>query len=202
MSVPRPPRSSSRGSAAARAGRVTFPATFASSRTIRRTNVVVRRPDYAAALDAGVDDERLVAWLARARPDGRSTRRTRRFRRCPRRVFWPHLHATRRHARARGAVGAAQSGRAASARRRRFRSFRPPARSSGRAPDRAPGRGRDATSGIGLVAAYVALSLVVGASGGRARFRSLRRGCSPRPRSSRHRPSYVAGFVRGFSRRR
>jgi len=65
--------------------------------------VVVRREDYLPALDEGVDGEALVAWLAeRGRttvytPDASVSER-------PPPLVRPHLRATFRHARARGAA--------------------------------------------------------------------------------------------------
>jgi hypothetical protein len=63
--------------------------------------VVVRRDDYLAALEEGVDSDHLVAWLAER---GRETVYTpdTSVSSAPPPVFAPHLRATLRHARARG----------------------------------------------------------------------------------------------------
>jgi hypothetical protein len=82
-------------------------------------SVVVRRTDYRAASNAGVERERLVAWLA-AR--GRHTIYTpdASISAVPPPMIGPHLDGTLRHARARGAVarqtrGASLSGASARA---------------------------------------------------------------------------------------
>ena len=63
--------------------------------------VVVRRDDYLAALEEGVDSDHLVAWLAER---GRETVYTpdASVSSAPPPVFGPHVRATLRHARARG----------------------------------------------------------------------------------------------------
>ena len=66
-------------------------------------NVVLRRDDFRAARAAGIDDERLVAWLAER---GRSTVYTpdTSISIAPPPLVLPHLAGTFRHARARGAA--------------------------------------------------------------------------------------------------
>ena len=66
-------------------------------------NFIVRREDYAAALDEAVDDEHLVAWLAQR---GRKTVYTpdTSISEVPAPLFSSHLRGTWRHACARGAA--------------------------------------------------------------------------------------------------
>ncbi|TMK69896.1 MAG: glycosyltransferase [Actinobacteria bacterium] len=156
-------------------------------------SVVVRRSDLLAAREAGVEDERLVAWLAER---GRRTVYTpdTSIAAAPPPLVVPHLRATLRHARARGAV----------ARRTRGRSL-----SSATALSLAPaGAG---VVGIALLAAGdgtrlagIVVLLVCGAgllvSGLHAalRFRSPVVGLLEPPAVVASELTYVYGFVRGF----
>jgi hypothetical protein len=160
--------------------------------------VVVRRSDYLAALDAGVDQERLVAWLHAGdrrtiyTPDTSVSA-------VPPPVFRPHLQATLEHARARGSIARRGRGRTLSA-----------ATALSLLPAAcavvglvllfaAGGVARDV--GVVLVLAYAACvfgSAVLAAT----RFRSLRAGLLVAPALVATQAVYVAGFVRGFLRPR
>ena len=76
--------------------------------------IVVRREDYLAALDAGVRDDDLVAWLAER---GRATIYTpdTSVSAAPPPIMAPHLRATMRQARSRGARARATRGSSLSA---------------------------------------------------------------------------------------
>jgi glycosyltransferase involved in cell wall biosynthesis len=160
--------------------------------------VVVRRSDYLAALDAGVDAERLVAWLhERDRltiytPDTSVSA-------VPPPVFRPHLRATLEHARARGTV--ARRGRGTTLSVATALSLLPAACAVAGLVllFAAGGVARDA--GAVLVLAYaacVAGSALLAAT----RFRSLRAGLLVAPALVATQAVYVAGFVRGFLRPR
>jgi len=161
-------------------------------------SVVARRVDYLAALEAGIDRERLVAWLhERDRltvytPDTSVSA-------VPPPVFRPHLRATLEHARARGSV--ARRGRGTTLSAATALSLLPAAcavvglvllfATGGIARD----------IGAVLVLAYVAC--VVGAAVlGATRFRSLRAGLLVAPALVATQAAYVAGFMHGFLRPR
>src|SRR5262249_19172182 len=76
--------------------------------------IVVRRPDYLAALEAGVRDDDLVAWLAER---GRKTICTPDTYTAapPPPIVMPHLRATTRQARLRGSAARATRGSSLSA---------------------------------------------------------------------------------------
>jgi glycosyl transferase family 2 len=157
---------------------------------------IIRRADFIAALDSGVDPERLVASLAeRGRrtvytPDTSTTAP-------PPPLVRPHLQATYRHARARGAA----------ARRTRWRSV-----SAATTLSLVPaalaalgialivfGSGDTRRVGMGLVAAYgaaVAAAAVLAA----LRFRSTRVGLIAAPALVATQAAYVAGFLHGLTR--
>ena len=161
-------------------------------------SVVVRRADYLAALDAAVDDERLVAWLSeRGRrtvyaPDTSVSE-------VPLPVFLPHLRGTLRHARARGE--AARRSRGGSLSAATMLSFLPAAcavlgvllvlGASGAARD----------IGLGFVSAYAAL-VVLSALLSAVRFRSLSAGLLSVPALIATQAAYAAGFVQGLVRGR
>jgi hypothetical protein len=161
-------------------------------------SVVVRRADYLAALDAAVDDERLVAWLSeRGRrtvyaPDTSVSQ-------VPLPVFLPHLRGTLRHARARGE--AARRSRGGSLSAATMLSFLPAAcavlgvllvlGASGVARD----------IGLGFVSAYAAL-VILSALLSAVRFRSLSAGLLSVPALIATQAAYVAGFVQGLARGR
>jgi glycosyltransferase involved in cell wall biosynthesis len=161
-------------------------------------NVVIRRDDYIAALDAGVDDERLIAWLAeRGRravyaPDTSVSE-------APAPVFGPHLRGTLRHARARGA--AARRSRGSSLSTATMLSLLPAACAVVGVIVILTAEGRAEQVGVGLVVAYgalVALSALLGA----ARFRSLSAGLLTVPALIATQAAYVGGFVQGLARGR
>jgi glycosyltransferase involved in cell wall biosynthesis len=76
-------------------------------------SVIVRRPDYLAALDAGVDDEQLVVWLASR---GRRTIYTpdTSIAAMPAPLVRPHVDGVVRHARARATAARQTQGRSVS----------------------------------------------------------------------------------------
>jgi glycosyltransferase involved in cell wall biosynthesis len=159
--------------------------------------IVLRRADYLAAKDAGVENERLVAWLA-AR--GRRTIYTpdTSLAATPRPLLRPHLADTLHHARARG---------------RAARLTRGHSLSGATALSFAPGSaavvggvlllvgGRTRTTGLVLVSAYAA---ALGASGLHAavRFRSIPVGLLEPPAVIASQVAYAYGFVRGLLERR
>jgi hypothetical protein len=161
-------------------------------------NVVVRRVDYAAALDAGVDDEQLVAWLAERRrrtvyaPDTSVSE-------VPAPLFLPHLLGTWRHARARGASARFSRGESLSG--ATLLSLLPAALAGAGVILIAAGTQSLRDVGIGLVAAYFALVVVSALLAG-ARFRSPLTGLLTVPALIATQAVYVAGFVRGLAGRR
>jgi glycosyltransferase involved in cell wall biosynthesis len=160
--------------------------------------VVVRRSDYLAALDAGVDRERLVAWLhERSRrtiytPDTSVSA-------VPPPVFRPHLQATLEHARARGSVARLGRGRTLSV--ATAFSLLPAACAVIGLVLLFVGGGVARDVGALLVVAYAAC-VVASALLAATRFRSLRAGLLVAPALISTQAVYVAGFVRGFLRPR
>jgi len=160
-------------------------------------SVVARRGDYLDALDAGVDDEELVAWLAL---NGRRTIYTpdTSLAAAPAPMIGPHLAATFRHARARGAAARHSRGRSLSL-----------ATAASLAPTVAAAVGAVllvagvhlGTVGAALVLAYAA---ALAASGLHAslRFRSLAVGVLQPPAVVASQAAYMVGFVRGLTRGR
>ena len=161
-------------------------------------SVVVRRADYLAALDAAVDDERLVAWLSeRGRrtvyaPDTSVSE-------VPAPVFRPHLRGTLRHARARGE--GARLSRGGSLSTATMLSFLPAASAvlGVALVLGASGTARDI--GLGLVSAYAAL-VMLSALLSAVRFRSVLTGLLSVPALVATQAAYVAGFVQGLVRGR
>jgi glycosyltransferase involved in cell wall biosynthesis len=160
--------------------------------------VVVRRSDYLAALEAGVDRERLVAWLHEHdrltiyTPDTSVSA-------VPPPVFRPHLHATLEHARARGTV--ARRGRGTTLSAATALSLLPAACAIVGLVLLLAAGGVARDAGAVLVVAYAACvggSAVLAAT----RFRSLRAGLLVAPALVATQAVYVAGFVRGFLRPR
>jgi glycosyltransferase involved in cell wall biosynthesis len=160
-------------------------------------SVVVRAPDYRAALAAGVDDERLIAWLAER---GRRTIYTpdTSISAVPPPLIRPHLRAAFRHARARGATarhthGASLSGATAL-------SLLPPiAAVAGGALVLAEGIAFPL--GLALLIAYAAALGISGVHAA-ARFHSLAIGALEPPAVIASQAAYVGGFVRGIAERR
>jgi hypothetical protein len=161
-------------------------------------NVVVRRPDYAAALEAEVDDEQLVAWLAeRGRktvyaPDTSVSE-------VPPPLFVPHLRGTWRHAKARGASAHRSGGGSLSG--GTLLSLLPAALAFGGVILIATGAHSVRKIGIGLLAGYIVLVAVSALLAG-ARFRSTLTGLLAVPALIATQAVYVAGFLRGLVRRR
>jgi glycosyltransferase involved in cell wall biosynthesis len=156
-------------------------------------SVVVRKADYLAALAEGVDDERLVSWLTeRAKrtiytPDTSVSAD-------PEPLLRPHLAATFRHARARGA--AARRSRGASLSGATALSLGPAAAAVVGATFVLVGGGlRDA--GLALLVAYGVVLTVSGIHAA-ARFRSLALGVLQPPAVLASQATYVVGFVRGL----
>lgn len=159
-------------------------------------SAVLRTADYRAALAAGVDDERLVAWFAER---GRRTIYTpdTSISVAPPPLVRPHLHAAFRHARARGATARRTHGRSLSG--ATALSLLPPAAAvAGGALVLAEGVAYPL--GLALVIAYV---VVLGLSGihAAARFRSLAIGVLEPPAVVASQVAYVCGFVRGVAER-
>jgi glycosyltransferase involved in cell wall biosynthesis len=154
--------------------------------------VMIRRADLVAALEAGVDREGLVAWLAeRGRrtiytPDASTAAP-------PPALLRPHLRATYGYAIARGT--AARRTRGASLSAATMLSLAPAA-CAVLGVFLAVGGGAMRQVGLGLVAAYVLL--VAGSTALAAlRFRSLRVGLLAAPALVATQAVYVAGFIRG-----
>jgi len=160
-------------------------------------SVVARRGDYLDALDSGVDDERLVAWLAQR---GRRTIYTpdTSLAAAPAPMIGPHLAATFGHARARGAAARHSRGGSLSL-----------ATAVSLAPTMAAVVGAVllvagvhlGTVGAALVLAYAA---ALAASGLHAslRFRSFAVGLLQPPAVVASQAAYMVGFVRGLTRGR
>jgi len=158
----------------------------------------VRREEYVAALDAGVDDERLVAWLAeRGRrtiyaPDTSVVA-------APLPVFRPHLRSTIRHARARGAAARMSHGGSLSS--ATLLSLAPVGCAVAGILLILATKGAARGVGVALIALY---GVLVGASAGlgAARFRSLRVGLLAVPALVATQAAYIGGFVHGLARGR
>jgi glycosyltransferase involved in cell wall biosynthesis len=156
-------------------------------------DVVLRRSDYLAAKGEGVDGERLVSWLAER---GRGTVYTpdASISASPPPLVRPHIAATMRHARARGA--AARRSRGTSLSGASALSLAPAAAAVlGVAFVLAGGGLRDA--GLVLLLAY-AVALVVSALHAAARFRSLLVGLLMPPAIVAGQAVYLVGFLRGL----
>jgi hypothetical protein len=159
-------------------------------------SVVARRDDYVAARAAGVEEERLVAWLAeRGRrtvytPDTSISASAPPFLR-------PHLLATIRHARARGS--AARHTRGTSLSGATARSLLPLAAALvGVVLSFAGGSAH--VVGVVLMLAYGGALLLSGIHAA-ARFRSLTVGVLQPPAVLLSQVAYLVGFVRGLSAR-
>jgi glycosyltransferase involved in cell wall biosynthesis len=160
-------------------------------------NVVLRRIDYLAAADAGVDRAELVSWLAeRGRrtiyaPDSVVVV-------SPPPVFGPHLGATFRHAVARGAAARRTRGRSLSP--ETTLSLLPAACALGGVFLLAAGSEDTRTAGLVLVGVYGA-ALVGSGLLAALRFRSLTVGLLAAPALALTQTTYVAGFARGLALR-
>lgn len=156
-------------------------------------SAVVRRADLVAALDAGVDAQRLVSWLAEHDRRTVYTPETS-ISAPPPPVLLPHLRATVRYARARGA--AARRTRGASLSLATALSFAPPASALGGAALLLAGGG-SRTAGVALLLAYAA-ALVASGAHAALRFRSLAVGLLEPFAVVATQAAYIVGFVRGL----
>jgi glycosyltransferase involved in cell wall biosynthesis len=161
-------------------------------------NVIVRRADYAAALDAGVDGEWLVAWLAQRSRQSVYTPDTS-VSAVPEPVFGPHLRATIRHARARGGAARASGGGSLSV--ATSLSLLPAACAVVGVALAAAGNGATRAVGFGLLAGYGVL-ILTSALLAAVRFRSLTVGALAAPALIATHAAYVGGFSQGLLRRR
>jgi glycosyltransferase involved in cell wall biosynthesis len=160
-------------------------------------SAVLRAGDYQAASAAGVDAERLVAWLAER---GRTTIYTpdTSISAVPPPLVRPHLRSAFEHARARGATARRTGGRSLSG--ATALSLLPlTAALAGAALVFAEGVAYPL--GLALLVAYAA---ALGLSGmhAAARFRSLTVGVLEPPAVVASQAAYVCGFVRGIAERR
>jgi hypothetical protein len=156
-------------------------------------SVVVRRADYLAALDARIEEERLVAWLAER---GRRTVYTPEtsVSVSPPPLLRPHLRGTLRHARARGA--AARRTRGASLSVATALSLAPVAAGLG-GGSLLLAEGSLHTAGLALVLTYAGVLTASGIHAA-ARFRSLVVGTLQPLAVVASQAAYVCGFVRGM----
>jgi hypothetical protein len=156
---------------------------------------VVRREDYLAAREAGVDDERLVSWLAERgkrtiySPDTSIAEK-------PPPLLRPHLRGTLTHAAARGVAARRSAGRSLSV--ATTLSLLPAACAVIGGSLLALGSRQ---IGAGLVAAYGA-AIVGSATHSAMRFRSLPVGLLVAPALVATHAAYVSGFIDGLVRRR
>ncbi len=156
---------------------------------------VVRKADYREAREAGVDDERLVAWLAARGKRSIYTPDTS-VAETPPPLLRPHLRGTLDHARARGAAARRTSGRSLSA--ATTLSLLPAAAAALGVSLLAAGSKQ---AGVGLVGAYGA-AVLGSAAHSALRFRSLPVGLLTAPALIATHATYVAGFVDGLARGR
>jgi glycosyltransferase involved in cell wall biosynthesis len=159
---------------------------------------IVRRGDFLAAAEAGVDDADLVGWLAE---QGKRTVYTpdTMIAAPPAPLFSPHLRSTFRHASARGA--AALRTRGASVSKASTLSLVPAACALLGVVLLAFGSAGAARVGAVLVVAYGAI--VIGSAAlAAARFRSVAVGALAAPALVLTQGAYVAGFLRGIARGR
>jgi glycosyltransferase involved in cell wall biosynthesis len=155
-------------------------------------DVVVRRADYLAAASEGVDDERLVSWLAERGKQTVYTPDTS-VSALPPGLVRPHLAATVRHARARGAAARRSGGTSLSA--ATALSLAPAAAAVlGGAFLLVGGVLRDI--GLGLLLAYATALLISGIHAA-ARFHSLSVGLLQPPAVIASQAAYLLGFLRG-----
>jgi glycosyltransferase involved in cell wall biosynthesis len=161
-------------------------------------NVIVRRGDYAAAQAAGVDAERLVAWLAQRSRQSIYTPDTS-ISVVPAPVFGPHLRSTILHARARGAAARASGGGSLSA--ATTLSLLPAGCALIGIALAVAARGVVRDIGLGLFVGYLAV-IVTSVLLAAVRFRSFGVGGLALPALVATQVAYVAGFVQGLLRRR
>lgn len=157
-------------------------------------NVVLRREDYLAARAAEVDEERLVAWLASR---GRITVYTpdTAISLAPPPLVLPHIAATYRHARARGAAAGRTRGRSLSI--ATALSLTPLAAAIAGGALLAAGL---PVAGLVLVLGYAA-ALVASGLHAAVRFHSAAVGLLQPAAVVVSQLAYLAGFVRGLTER-
>lgn len=160
-------------------------------------SIIIRRPDFVAALDANVKSDQIVAWLAeRSRrtiytPDTSVAT-------APPALVRPHLRSTYAHATARGAAARRSAGASLSA--ATMLSLAPAALAVLGLSLFALGSGGLRSVGIGLVCAYVA-AVVIAATLGALRFRAARVGLLAAPAFVATQATYIVGFFRGIASR-
>ncbi len=161
-------------------------------------SVVVRRADYPAALEAGVNGERLVGWLAER---GRRTVYTpdTSIADAPPPLVRPHLRGTLDHARARGSAARATRGRSLSV--ATTFSLAPAACATLGVSLLGLGTADFRRLGAGLVVAYGA-AVAGSATLAALRFRSAPVGLLAAPALVATQAAYVSGFLRGVVRGR
>ncbi|MFL5950842.1 MAG: glycosyltransferase [Gaiellaceae bacterium] len=159
-------------------------------------SVVLRRDDYRAARAAGVDDERLVSWLAER---GRHTVYTpdTSVSIAPAPLLRPHLAGAVRYARARGAAARRTRGQSLSA--ATALSLAPLAAAVLGVVFVALGGGLR-TVGSSLLLAYAAVLLLSGVHAA-VRFHSAIVGLLEPPAVVANQLAYLVGFVRGLTER-
>lgn len=156
-------------------------------------DVVMRRADYISASREGVDDEQLVSWLSERGKQTIYTPDTS-VSASPPALVRPHLAATIRHARARGA--AARRTRGGSLSGASALSLAPAAAAVlGGTFLLVGGSLRDV--GLGLLLAY-AIALAVSGVHAAARFHSLLLGLLQPPAVVVSQGAYLVGFLRGL----
>jgi hypothetical protein len=159
---------------------------------------IVRRGDFLAAAEAGVDDADLVGWLSER---GKRTVYTpdTMIAAPPAPILRPHLHSTLQHASARGA--AALRTRGASLSSATTLSLGPAGCALVGVMLLAFGSREVRSVGALLVVAYAAI-VTASAILAAARFRSIAVGALAVPALVLTQGAYVAGFVRGLARGR
>jgi GT2 family glycosyltransferase len=174
-----------------------FPGNVRETDDYSGESIVVRRADFVAAGQAGVDSANLVSWLAER---GRRTVYTPDtvVVVAPAPIFGAHLRETFRHASGRGAAAMRTKGKSVST--ATTLSLVPAGAAVLGGGLVAFGSGPAARAGIGLIAAYG--GAVVGSSALAAlRFRSPRVGLLAAPTLVLTQAVYVAGFLRGLASR-
>jgi hypothetical protein len=156
-------------------------------------NIIVRRSDYLDALEAGVDEEELVAWLSSR---GRRTIYTpdTSLAAAPAPLVRPHLEGVLRHARARGLAARRTRGRSLSA--ATALSLTPAVAATVGAVLLA-GDGTLQTIGVVLLLAYAG-ALVLSGLHAAVRFRSIAVGALEPAAVVASQAAYVAGFAVGL----
>lgn len=162
------------------------------------SSCIIRRDDYLAAREAGIDGERLVAWLAER---GRRTVYTpdASVSEAPPPLLVPHLRGTFDHATARGATARHTGGRSLSG--ATLLSLAPAGVATLGFGLVLIGESSNRRAGVALVITYAA-AVVGSAALAALRFRSLTVGLLAAPALVATQAAYVAGFVNGVLRRR